>query len=303
MGTGINHLVRRAGYYWWRRRIPRVVATGPEDTIARSLRTADPLLARRRARRCSAAFDGAMMRLMAMDRPPTRSEPKAVLDAVFRGVLDEGEERRAAPPRGEAPDWIPCPQDDPRYEGPEPEQWHTVPTEPQLIARQWRDAELLNDADVVEPLVRRALTEAGVPQPPDGVPWRRYLRLALRAAADAHEIDSRREHGDFSAGYPATCPVPPEAIPPFGREPQGPAAEMPSPALRAAAVTPPRRRSPSSRATPTGWPPRSAGARRRGDRVRRCSPGSAPWSMSEQSRPLPRRWLSGSVIGCGASHG
>ena len=238
MGTGINHLVRRAGCYWWRRRIPRVVAVGLEDTIARSLRTADPLLARRRARRCSAAFDAAMMRLMTMDRPPTRSELKAVLDAVFRGVLDDGEDRRAARPRGEAPDWIPCPQDDPQYDGLEPEQWHSVPTEPQLLARQWRDAELLNDAGVVEPLVRRALDEAGVPQPPDGIPWRRYLRLALRAAADAHEIDARREHGDFSGGYPATCRVPDGAIPPFGPEPEEPAADRPPAAPGAAAVMP-----------------------------------------------------------------
>ena len=204
MGTGINHLVRRAGCYWWRRRIPRVVAIGLEDTIARSLRTADPLLARRRARRCSAAFDAAMMRLMTMDRPPTRSELKAVLDAVFRGVLDDGEDRRAARAPGEAPDWIPCPQDDPRYEGLEPEQWHTVPTEPQLIARQWRDAELLNDAGVVEPLVRRALDEAGVSQPPDGslgaaiCGWRcgprRTPTRSTRAASTAISPPDTRPH-------------------------------------------------------------------------------------------------------------
>ncbi len=224
MGTGINHLVRRAGCYWWRRRIGRLVAVGLEDTIAPLLHIADPLLARRRARRCSAAFDDAIMRLMAMDRPPTRSELKAMLYAVFRGVLDDGKEWRAARPPGEAPDWIPCPQDDSRHEGLEPEQWHLVPTEPQLIAWQWRDVELLNDAAVVEPLVRRAMKEAGVPQPSDGVPWRRYLQLALRAAADAHEIDARREHGDFFAGYPASCRIPPEAISPFGPELQEPSA-------------------------------------------------------------------------------
>lgn len=119
MGTGVDHLQRRGSLYRWLRRLPHAPALRPDHCISRSLDTADPDLPRRRARACSAYFDVALMRLMSNGIPPTRKELAHVLDDVFRRVLDDGERNRAERKAG-APDWIPEPQTDLRYEGPGP---------------------------------------------------------------------------------------------------------------------------------------------------------------------------------------
>ena len=109
MGTGINHLVRHRADYIWRRRVPRALAVGRYDSVARALGTNNPELARRRARACSVAFDRAMLALMATYRPPTRADLKAVLGDVFRRVLDYGEQARADREPGEPPPWSTLP--------------------------------------------------------------------------------------------------------------------------------------------------------------------------------------------------
>ena len=214
LGTGINHLVHRGAGYWFRRRIPRALADGPEDSVARSLRTTDPEIARRRARGCSAAFDRAMLCAMTKDRLPTREELKRVLDDMLRRVLDDGEGLRADREPGLAPPWAPSPQDDPLYDGLDVEEWHTIPTEPERDAEEW-----LNRTTVVEPLLDAAMRRLGVTRPPDGPAWREYLRLALVVAADAHALDARGEHGDYGGGFPTACRIPRDQVPAFGPAP------------------------------------------------------------------------------------
>ena len=218
MGTGINHLVRREASYWFRRRIPLSIAAGPEDSVARSLRTSDPEIARRRARACSAAFDRAMLWVMAKDCLPTREELKRVLDDMFRHVLDDGESGRAEREPGTPPPWTPSPLDDPIYDGLTVEEWHAVPTEPEREAAEWQDAVSLNRTMDVEPWLNAAIRRQGVAKPPDGPAWRQFLRLALIVAADAHALDAQREHGNYADGYPTSCRVPRDQIPPFGQE-------------------------------------------------------------------------------------
>ena len=238
MGTGVNHLVRRAAGYWFRRRIPRAVASGPEDSVARSLRTTDPEVARRRARACSAAFDRAMLWAMTKDRPPTRDELKRVLDDLFRRVLDDGERDRAGREPGLAPPWAPSPQDDPLYEGLEPEEWDSVPTEPERDAEEWWDSVLVNRTTAVEPLLDAAIQRLGVTRPPDGPAWRQYLRLALVVAADAHALNASRENSDYSGGFPVACRIPRDHVPMFGAETDDCAAVPGSPAAPPAAPAP-----------------------------------------------------------------
>ena len=218
MGTGINHLVRRKAGYLWRRRLPQPLAAGLHASIARSLGTNDPVLARRRARACSAAFDRAMLSFMAGDSMPTRADLKALMDAVFRRILDDGEQSRADRAHGEMPPWAPCPQDDPLYEGLDVEQWDSVPDAMDIRRNEWADAVLTNRVGDVVSLVDDAVAARGLTPPRTGPAWRRLLRLALLAAADANAIDIAREQGNYDAGFPDACRIPATQMPAFVAE-------------------------------------------------------------------------------------
>ena len=150
-----------------------------------------------------------MVWAMTKDRPPTREELKRVLDDLFRRVLDEGEhDRTDREPGSLPPPRAPSPQDDPLHEGLTIEEWHTVPTEPEREADQWRDAVSLNRAHDVKPLLDAAMRRLEVAKPPGSPRWRQFLRLALMVAADAHAFDARREHSDHSDGFPNTSRIP-----------------------------------------------------------------------------------------------
>ncbi len=158
-----------------------------------------------------------MIRFMTLERTPTRDELARVLDDIFRRVLDDGERTRAEREPG-MPPWVPEPQTDPLYEGLEPEDWDKVPSTPELWASEWRDAVLTNRVGDVATLVDDALEAGALEVPREGPSWRRFVRLALLAAAEAHNIDAQRETGDYSAGWPGRCGIPPEQVPLFGAE-------------------------------------------------------------------------------------
>ena len=109
-----------------------------------------------------------------------------MLDDIFRRVLDDGERMRAEREPGESPPWTPEPQTDPLYEGLEPEDWDKVASPPEILATEWRDAVLLNRVNDVEPLVEDALEARGLEALRTGTAWRRFMRLALLAATEAH---------------------------------------------------------------------------------------------------------------------
>ena len=155
---------------------------------------------------------------MAFDRQPTRAELKQVLDDVFRRVLDDGEHARAEREPGAEPPWVPCPQDDPLYEGLEPEEWDSVPTALDVRRQDWEDAILFNRTEQVATLVDDALRARGLAPSRDGLAWRRLMRLAVISAAEAHLIDIHREKGDYRAGWPAGSRIPLQQVPAFGPE-------------------------------------------------------------------------------------
>ena len=211
MGTCIDHLYRRRATYWWRRRVPAGLCQLGLRQVARSLRTTDPALARRRARACSAAYDRAILQLML--RPsPTREDLQRVLDDIFHRILQDGERTRAERAPGPPP-WTPEPQDDPRYEGLDPEEWDEVPYPPEQWTQDWRNAVMCNAQEDVHPLVGDALSARHLTLSPKSAAWRRLCRLSLIVAARAYEINAKREWGDYSDGWPASAGVPANELP------------------------------------------------------------------------------------------
>ena len=79
-----------------------------------------------------------------MRRPnPTREDRQRVLEDIFCRILDDGERTRAERDPG-PPHWTPEPQEDPRYENLEPEEWHEVPYPPEKWMDGWRNAVMCN---------------------------------------------------------------------------------------------------------------------------------------------------------------
>jgi hypothetical protein len=231
LGTSVDHLYRRQSVYWWQRRIPACLSLNGSRRVARSLRTADPMLARRRARACSAAFDHVIMRVMTLPAPP-RADLVRVLDDIFWRILEFGERTRAEREAGPPP-WTPEPQTDPRYHGVEPERWEDVPYPPEQWTEEWRDAVVKNRQDDVLPMVTDALAGNDLTLTDDTPERRRLCRMALIVAARAHEINARREWGDYRDGWPQSAGVPPSELPgnTGGNAPSAPALAPPGQGL------------------------------------------------------------------------
>ena len=150
---------------------------------------------------------------MTRHRAPTREAMKLVLDALFFEILDAGERSRAEQPPGTPPEWAPCPQEDERYEGLEPEEWDKIATLPELEARDWEDSVLVNRLYAVEPTVDATMERLGIFRPPDGPDWRLFLRFALIATARARRLDAERAHSNYGGGWPVNAPIPTMHIP------------------------------------------------------------------------------------------
>ena len=248
MGTSCNHLRLRGTTYWWRRRIPAAPGRGFPVHVCRSLRTKDQVLARRRARACSAAFDRAMLLVMS-DSSVTKEDLKRVLDDIFQRILGDGERERAVRDPGPPP-WTPEPQDDPRYEGLEPEEWDSVPTPPEQWTEEWRYAVVMNAQEDVRPLLDDALDGRRIEMPRDTVEWRRLSRLALIVAARAHEINGRREDGDYRDGWPASAGIPIDEMPSTRRQPDSPPAYQEPLSTTSTAVSSALSQAPVAQASP-----------------------------------------------------
>ncbi len=174
---------------------------------------------------------------------PARVDLVRVLDTVFRRILEDGERTRAEREAG-APPWTPEPQTDPRYEGLDLEEWGTVAYPPEQWIQEWRDAVVMNCQEDVRPMVTDALSVNDLTVTEDTPEWRRLCRMALIVAARAHEINARREWGDYSDGWPQSAGVPPSELPGGTGSngtsaPLSPAALIPTPVQQEAAGQPP----------------------------------------------------------------
>ena len=181
------------------------------------------------------------MRFMT-ESAPARVDLVRVLDTVFRRILEDGERTRAEREAG-APPWTPEPQTDPRYEGLDLEEWGTVAYPSEQWIQEWRDAVVMNCQEDVRPMVTDALSVNDLTVTEDTPEWRRLCRMALIVAARAHEINARREWGDYSDGWRQSAGVPPSELPggtgSNGRSaPLSPAALIPTPVQQEAAGQP-----------------------------------------------------------------
>ncbi len=90
------HLFSRNGLFYWRRRLPRVLARGAgPDHLCRSLETPDRPLARLRALRLSAIFEEVLLSHAATLRsakPLTKWQREQVLFALYDQILEECQE-------------------------------------------------------------------------------------------------------------------------------------------------------------------------------------------------------------------
>ncbi len=199
MSTGHLHLFKRAGRYWWRRRLPAPLSAALGIAqVRRSLRTAEPAIARRRARRASVAFDGWLAMVeknMAEGRgAPTQDELKRVLDDLFEKVLADGELARAMRPPG-PPEWIVEGPDDPD----DPEQMaeaaaRAAEAAPSAQIPKLRDDLFLNDCSAVMPDLDAVLAARGFADLDRSSPqFRVFLREAMRVYIQAREADAERE--------------------------------------------------------------------------------------------------------------
>ena len=77
----------------------------------------------------------------------------------------------------------------------------------------------MNTQEDVRPLLDDALDGRRIEMPRDTVEWRRLSRLALIVATRAHEINGRREDGDYRDGWPGSAGIPIDEMPSATRQP------------------------------------------------------------------------------------
>ena len=88
-----------------------------------------------------------------------------------------------------------------------------MPYPPEQWQEEWKLAVMLNSQEDVADLVGDALDQRECDMPRNGPEWRLLCRLALITAAKAHGINSRREWGDYSDGWPDQAEVPMRLVP------------------------------------------------------------------------------------------
>lgn len=206
MSTGHLHLVKRGAAYWWRRRIPAALtrALGAAQ-LRRSLGTRDPVVARRRARRASAAFDDWWYEVeidMIDGKPaPTPEQLNDIVNSIFRRILDEKERERAMRPPGTPPQEF--------YERDRPEGAEAVEIIPasKTEADIWEGELAKNDASEVAPMIIDSMQARGVALDPQSLEFRLLARRAMAAGIRALKIDADRELGVYDEDSPAPADV------------------------------------------------------------------------------------------------
>lgn len=198
MATGHLHLVKRGSRYCWRRRLPVFLgrAVG-RSHVCRSLRTADPAIARQRARRMSVAFDDWLSiteRSMSDGLPsPTPAQLNEIIRDLFNKILADGERDRTNRAPGPPPWAIELPDDaddDDRFAA-------SVMGTPFFRAQLWRDDLETNDLHRAAEMLKPLMQARGISLDPNSDAFRALCRRAMRAAIRALMIDAERELGTY----------------------------------------------------------------------------------------------------------
>ncbi|WP_333672304.1 DUF6538 domain-containing protein [Elioraea tepidiphila] len=184
MGSRV-HLLARRGRFYWRARLPLVLAS----RIGRShfgiaLRTNDRAVARRLAARATAAVETLAEAVAMTAQEPiqaTDAELMEVLRELFRAIIARGEREHLFRPENHDPDAI---SDDDTEEEAEAK----ALDDPMDRAHYWRGVLVRNAFEEIRPYTQAALRRRNRATPEPEERHRSFLRMAAGVAAEAHAI-------------------------------------------------------------------------------------------------------------------
>ncbi|WP_370510888.1 DUF6538 domain-containing protein [Elioraea sp. Yellowstone] len=195
---GRVHLLARGGRFYWRARLPMVLARRLGRThYGIALRTSDRGLARRLATRATAAMESLAETLaMTAQEPqqPTDAELMEILREMFRAIIARGEREHLFRPENWDPDAI---SDDDTDE----EREAKALDDPMDRARYWRGVLTRNALEEIRPYTQAALRRRNRAAPEPDERHRSFLRMAAGVAAEAHAILGERRMGRTLAAH------------------------------------------------------------------------------------------------------
>lgn len=191
---GRIHLSKRAGRYYWRARLPVVLASRlGRSHFGISLRTGDRMLARRLAARATAAVE-TLAEAVAMTaqepQQPTDAELMEILREMFVGIIARTERAQLHRPEDFDPDAI-------RDDDTDEEAQAKAEFDPMETATYWRGAFARNALEEIRPFTQAALRRRNRAAPEPEERHRAFLRMALGVAAEAHAISGARRLGEM----------------------------------------------------------------------------------------------------------
>lgn len=213
MSTGHLHLARRGALYQWRARLPLTLASALDRShLARSLRTADPRVARHRARLLTVEIDKLEHSLM--NKPvffePSKLQLRLVLEDIFNCILAESENRRDVEPEGTPRfprrDDIPAVESTTSFEMSDNDWakhfeesdagWERAP-HPQDLAKFWTKMVETNNTRSIQPILQERLAAHGLKMTTETPEYQTFSKDATRLVSHTHEISWKRWLSDF----------------------------------------------------------------------------------------------------------
>jgi integrase len=189
---GRLHLLARDGRFYWRARLPLVLARRLGRThYGIALRTSDRALARRLAARATAAMESlAEAVAMTAQEPqqPTDAELMEILREMFVGIIARSERAHLHRAEDFDPDAI-------RDDDTDEEAQAKAEADPMEKATYWRGVITRNALEEIRPYTQAALRRRNRAAPEPEERHRAFLRMALGVAAEAHEIGGARRLG------------------------------------------------------------------------------------------------------------
>lgn len=190
MATRHPHLFRRGAIYYWRLRLPALLAgILRRSHVCRSLQTPEPAVARRLAKRLSievAALTDRLERLAVARRPlPSPSDLNKILLDLFYDVIQKGEIERLSRPR-----WV-----NPLFP-PDEATGAKAPAGPASKAESLRASLRMNDFTTARQAVEPMLKERRLAVPDaESHDYRVFLRNAMLTLAAAFDVETELEQG------------------------------------------------------------------------------------------------------------
>ncbi|WP_340117900.1 site-specific integrase [Pelagibius sp. 7325] len=209
------HLRRRGAVYHYRRRLPAALKEILNRTyFDGSLATADPVVARKLARRISVALDQLSEQLQGMPKAlqPTPGQLNLVLKELFDSILREGDRQRDLLagdlnylPNGSREEILDGTADPETMERYRSYQARGIFSEglPEELAQEWSDLATINELACINPLLETALKACDLEidlAAPSSQPLRQD---ALSVVAEAYRVEVDRWDGTRGQGQRA----------------------------------------------------------------------------------------------------